>query len=251
VLQWIRDNAILFGGVVTPTITGLFGLLVWWLNQKWPNKVRVREIDTVSFLDIAPSMRPRVVATFDGKPVQRLAQIEYSITSTCSDVLKDILLEVDFPNDTAILAADVDGVPANASVRKPDQITITIPFLNSYKHHHEIVIVKVLCDGKVSKTKVTGRGPGWSVSHTTAHRVVIVRAIVTLIVLLIAMVINFFTTTLGASVQHAFGVDYEASDWRTFLWHLPFYSLTVGLALFSFGWMYLGTRRFQRKPSSS
>jgi len=162
-LQWIKDNAVLFGGVVTPTITGLFALLIWLLSRKGPNKLRLYQLGITSLLNIDTKISQKVAATYDSHPVKALSQANYAIINAGHDDIKDIKLTLAFAPTTTVLELRIIGVPSTDLEITNNKVAFQVPLLNHYRGHTEVLMLKVLCDGSVDEMTVSGRGPGWSV----------------------------------------------------------------------------------------
>lgn len=160
---WSTTLAAVSGAVVA----GIFSLIIWYLNRKRPNIVRVIESQRVSLLRIEPSIRSDLVTTFKGNTVTALTVVELVITNESQEVLKDVMLVVQFNSGTVILETELGGIPATCEPRNAD-IHVSIPLLNSRKLHREHVKVTVVCDGVATVISASGRGEGWSarlISH--------------------------------------------------------------------------------------
>jgi hypothetical protein len=162
---WSKAIGPLCGAAVTSSIA----LLIWWLNRRRPSFIEVRDIDTISLLRIGDSVRQRIVSTFDGRTVAELSQLELSIRNTSHEIVKDIRITFKFSGTVVVLECDLSGVNAEKDIIGSDQLTITIPYLNSHSHHKEQVNVKILCDGLPKKYTVNGRGEGWTTLRVNAE----------------------------------------------------------------------------------
>jgi hypothetical protein len=206
------------GPLVGATVTGVFALVIWWLNVKRPTRILVQELDITSLIRIADTVRPRITATLDGKPVARLSQVEVSITNESAETIKDILIRFRFSELTEILECELSNDEATRTIESTNELLVAIPFLNSRRYHKDRVIAKLICDGPVRECTVTGRGEGWSAFHWTFEGEMRNKLKWTLGSTGIASVI-----VLGYAIfaQKFFNVDPNEFSLRAFLFALP------------------------------
>ncbi|HEY2785938.1 MAG TPA: hypothetical protein VGJ05_13290 [Fimbriiglobus sp.] len=146
------------------TIVGGIGklILVWW-NRKQPF-VRIDQLESTSLVNIAESVRARLKVTMDDRVfVTALSQSVFQIYNTSSETCKDVLIRFVFPYTTKYLTHEAHGCDAVANTLSTTSlegfpttaIEVSVPFLNSYKPHKSVVILKVVCDGAANPTTVT------------------------------------------------------------------------------------------------
>jgi hypothetical protein len=152
------------GGAI---VTGVVTLLIWWLNKKRPNKINVKEVDKLSLLRIAGTIRQRIKATFDDKPVVALAQTVFEISNASTETIRGIDLVLSFSEKTTILERELTGISADSIIADAHHLKVSIPFLNPHCHHGELLTVKVVSDGNDHRINVYGRGEGWSAVYIT------------------------------------------------------------------------------------
>lgn len=165
---WVR----VLGPVAGATVTGAVALIIWWLNRKRPNQLEVREVELTSLLKVGETIRPRIIATLDGQPIANLSQIEVAIMNRSLETIKDIAITFRFPQRTTVLECELSGVGGERRIVAPDELTVTIPFLNAYRHHGDVVVAKILCDGEADAFTVAGRGDGWSARRTSIDSII-------------------------------------------------------------------------------
>jgi hypothetical protein len=124
---------------------------------------------------------------------------------------------------------------------------IQIPFLNAYRHHRDTVTVKVLCDGAVMPVVASGRGDGWSVTHTNLSRSFGFRAIVALAIAAVGLVVQVWA--LPPYTDWLFEVHKAPRDQFhliVFLWQIPAYVLVYVLPWAGIAWMFAGVLKALR-----
>ncbi len=231
------------GPLAGACITGLFAIIVWWLNRKRPNKVLVQELEIDSLVRIAKTVRPRIVATLDGEAVAGLSQAEVSITNSGAETIKDIVLEFKFSPDTRVLECELSATDASKEIVAPNTLRISIPFLNSHRHHGDRLTAKIICDGDVDKYAVTGRGEGWSIDHKPVDAIIRFRFKVAFIAILIG-----YLVTLGYSrlMRINFGIYSDDISWWNLIANLPLL-LALGAMTYAIGnWLRKATRLRRR-----
>lgn len=127
--QEVMDWSKIIAAIAGAGISAAFGLLLWWLNKKKPNKIEVLTIRILSLVNVARTVRSRIVTTFDNRPIAALSQVEYAVTNTGPDTIADIVLNISFPTKTSILETELSGVASTKenvsenALRTPTDIT--------------------------------------------------------------------------------------------------------------------------------
>lgn len=163
-LAWLFSAA---GAGWAVGIVAIISLLYTYLVRKRPNRLICKEVSRTSLVKIRKEVRDKIDVSFNNNPVKNLAQVEMDIFNKGSEVIRDILLTVNFSKKTRVLATSFEAIPENLVVTMDsigsNQIRIKIPFLNPIRPHKHRIKAIIVCDGDTEKYKVIGSGEGWSV----------------------------------------------------------------------------------------
>ena len=104
--------------------------------------------------------------TFADRPIATLAQIEGEIFNDGTEIIRNPTFALTLPEVTAILdSALTPEDPAVTSTVNGNTVTITMPYLNPVRDHHQVLKFSILADGDTELWSVRGGGEGWSLHH--------------------------------------------------------------------------------------
>ncbi len=169
----MADGASVVAGITLTMVPVVVG---YWLNRRRGNHVLVKEKDVrpLRSVDAWERSGHRPAPAQEGRAAAHLHQLLLEITNRSPETINDVALTLTFADGTEIVDVDFGGVPDHDSPPRvlsdspPNVVTITIPFLNSYRLHKDRVSVRLTCAGS-PKLLVAGRGKGWSVTHMMAQ----------------------------------------------------------------------------------
>jgi hypothetical protein len=88
-----------FGGLIGATISAVVAITLFiikqWMDRKRPQRIICREIGRESLVRIRRKAEHKIDVKFDGKPVERLAQLEVEIFNAGASVIKDIRMTIE------------------------------------------------------------------------------------------------------------------------------------------------------------
>jgi len=136
---------------------------------KRPKRLVVRELRTVTFLAVGPVLRRRIAMTIDGKSITDPRLIGYEIYNEGSDPIQNAALTITLPASTVVLSANArpSECPAKCESGEPENLVeVSIPYLNPYREHKQLVHLLIFVDGDTRPAKASGGGEGWSVRYS-------------------------------------------------------------------------------------
>ena len=218
-------------------IVSLIGFLLSLLLRKRPNRLVCKEVSRTSLVKIRKEFRDKINVSFNNNPVKDLAQVEMYIFNKGSEVIRDILLIVEFSKNTRVLIKSFEVFPENLAVTtnsiENNQVKIKIPFLNPFRPHKHRIKLNIVCDGDIEKYKVIGSGEGWSVQSLRfpSKKELKKRHLKTMAALFIELLAFLIYIPF---VERHWGIS--SSEWslRAFLAYFPFILIvftTFGLGL--------------------
>lgn len=237
-LDWLFSAA---GAGWTVGIASLIGLLYTYLARKRPNKLVCKEVSRTSLVKIREEVREKINVSFNNNPVKNLAQVEMDIFNKGSEVIRDILLIVNFSKNTRVLSTSFEVAPENLAVTmdsiESNQVKIKIPFLNPIRPHKHRIKANIVCDGDIEKYKVIGSGEGWSVQSLRfpSKKELEKRRWKTTAALFIELLLAWFVYV--PFIERHWGISSSEYSLRAFLTFLPF-------ILIFFITFWLGTKRY-------
>lgn len=123
----------------------------------------------VSFLNVGPALRSRIAITFDGKPISDPRVIGYEIYNEGSDTIENAAFTITLPAGAVVLSAATvpDECESKGEAGAPENIVrVSIPYLNPFHVHKQLVRLLVFVDGETRPARVAGSGEGWSVRYS-------------------------------------------------------------------------------------
>lgn len=204
-------------GVLT-LLGGIAGAIFSWLKRERPTRVIVQELMETVLLDIHPAQRKNLSVFYtssEGEQTRINNLIQKSLciynmgTKNIEEPLNLLLYLSE--RDTSKKPAGFWKIFFDSPLQCQSElltdesgtnigVKITLPFLNSYSYHQQIVIAKLVSEHPVEIKLVGGIGKGWSASYYTMEQIVDkeTKGIRTgFDVLLAALIPLFFVTTLG------------------------------------------------------
>jgi hypothetical protein len=141
--------------------------LVATLNfRKRPKRVVVRELRTISFFAVGPVLRRRIAVTIDGTAITDPRLIGYEIYNEGSDPIQNVALTIALPIGAVVLGANPRPSECPAKCERGESenlVNVSVPYLNPYREHKQLVHLLVFVDGDTRPAKASGGGEGWSV----------------------------------------------------------------------------------------
>jgi hypothetical protein len=160
VWHWLYTNA---PAAWISAIAAVTTLVVLQLRKR-PKRVVVREFPSISFLRALPSMKHRIKTTFDGKPADALSMVGYEIHNEGSDPIKNAEFTLVLPPQAVVLGASIGPHDSEPKCEFTDNlVTVSLPYLNPFHEHKQLITLLIVADGETSHAKVNGGGEGWSV----------------------------------------------------------------------------------------
>lgn len=218
-------------------IVSLIGFLLSLLLRKRPNRLVCKEVSRTSLVKIRKEFRDKINVSFNNNPVKDLAQVEMYIFNKGSEVIRDILLIVEFSKNTRVLIKSFEVFPENLAVTtnsiENNQVKIKIPFLNPFRPHKHRIKLNIVCDGDIEKYKVIGSGEGWSVQSLRfpSKKELKKRHLKTMAALFIELLAFLIYIPF---VERHWGISSSEYSLRAFLAYFPFiliFFTTFGLGL--------------------
>ena len=133
---WIFSEA---GAGWTFGLVSLLILVVTHYRKIGPQQLVFEETLKTTPVSIREEMRSRITIQLDGVPVENISQLKASIKNTGGKVIKEPELQITFPTETKVIDASfINGSQGNTIAINHNEVTITMPFLNSFRDHAHV-----------------------------------------------------------------------------------------------------------------
>jgi hypothetical protein len=212
--QWFYTNAPAAWFSAVAAVTTLAFVL---RSRKKPNRIVVREISNGSLVSIWPSVRDKITVAFQGRPIQKLGQVDVEIFNEGSEVIKKPAVEIALQRGSTILDLLLfPPDPENQIQVNANKVVLLLPHLNPFREHKQIVKVSILLDGDADQVEINGDGEGWSTRHLPLPNARQLRSRRTGLV--IAGVCSLiFSIVFNLYLQGRYGIGFFEVSWRAFL----------------------------------
>jgi hypothetical protein len=107
--------------------------------------------------------------TIDSTPITDPRLIGYEIYNEGSDPIQDAALTITLPAGSVVLGANPrpSECPAKCEGGESENLVkVSIPYLNPYREHKQLVHLLIFVDGDTRPAKASGGGEGWSVRYS-------------------------------------------------------------------------------------
>ncbi len=236
IVDWLFSDA--GAGWVFGTVS-LAVLFASWLSRRRAQKIVCEEAGKVSLIKILDIVKDRIAISFDGTPVEGLALLEIAISNEGMETIRDISLDVIFPQNTKVLKADaqitpeIPGLCVDAQI-EDNQLRVRIPYLNPRRKHKHKVRLRVVVDGDVENVRIAGGGEGWSVEQVRIPSMKVLRKRVLIVSSSLLLVIFAGKPIYAWWLNKYFGTEAES-----FPQNLPITVLLVLIVVAAAFWLFL------------
>ncbi len=238
--HWLYTNA---PAAWISAFIAICSLLLVLRSRKKPRKIIVRETRKGSLVHVWPRIRDKIVINFNGKEIRDLAQLDFELLNTGSEVISRPRISLSLDQDSCVLDAALTPDRDTTLVFEHNTVTFSLPYINPYKDHGQPINLTVLVDGPTQNLQIVGGGEGWSVQHfALPDRKQIFKQL---------RIAGWGVTPLWIGViayliwgDRLFGLKIPATEfsWRAFWFTLPATVTYVATGL----WLYRLIRRLRR-----
>lgn len=235
-VDWLFSDA--GAGWVFGTVS-LAVLFASWLSRRRVQKIVCEEAGKVSLIKIWDIVKDRIAISFDGTPVERLALLEVAISNEGMETIRDISLDVIFPQNTKVLKPDtqstpeIPGLSVGAQI-EDNQLRVHIPYLNPRRKHKHKVRLRVVVDGDVEDVRIAGGGEGWSVEQVRIPSMKVLRK--RALIMISSLLLAFFA---GKPIYAWWLNKYFGTEAASFPQDLPIILLLVLIMVAAAFWLFL------------
>lgn len=219
--------------------------LISRLRKIKPARATVREIRRIEPIKVRPSIKNKVVITFGGNEIEKLAQYELEIYNEGHNVINDGQIKVILDSKNKILDVSCDDKEDNIETSFSDnEAIIKWKYLNPFREHKQKNLLSIIFSGDAKKLELKGSGKGWSAHHITIYDEEKKMWRISFISIPLFMV---FLTLNGFLVKIMYGIGFSEISFRAFVAYLP---TLIILSVVTF-WFYRKIRLLEKEKEEN
>jgi hypothetical protein len=163
--HWLYTNA---PAAWIAALVATVSLILVQVRRHRPKRLVVRELPSVSFLNVAAGMRHRITTTFDDRQINALVAVAYDVYNEGSDPIRNAAFTLALPRGAFVLNAAIrprDSEPICEWTGADNLVKVSLPYVNPFREHKQLLRLLVLADGETHEATISGSGEGWSVRY--------------------------------------------------------------------------------------
>jgi hypothetical protein len=165
---------------VSTYITFIFGVIAatigWginrWLSRKRPRIIRFLRREQSEVLQVDSRLKDSLKINYKGTPVESLYLTRFTLHSTASSQVKDVILNLEFVDRNPVIDIVPESEMSNRIITvegnfdmKGGYFQLKIPYMDSHALYKDKIELKVFSREPVKLGKVSGGGTEWRVTY--------------------------------------------------------------------------------------